>query len=76
MSLCLSLEMTNCMLSILCTEKEQKRRWKEAKLIRQLEKQNQTKEEEVKQQQSQEEEEKTKGILTPLGKNELGMLFP
>lgn len=70
--------MTQYMLSILCSEKEQKKRWKEAKLIRQLEKQKQTKEEEVKQQQSQKEEEEekeTKGILTPLDKNDLGMLF-
>ncbi|MCJ8741065.1 hypothetical protein PDJAM_G00066500 [Pangasius djambal] len=48
-------------------KKEEKRRWKEAKLIRQLEKQNQAKEEEMKQQQSQAEEEeekkKTKGRL-------------
>ncbi|KAK3524597.1 hypothetical protein QTP70_029919 [Hemibagrus guttatus] len=48
-------------------KKEQKRKWKEAKLIQQLEKQKQ-KEEEAKQQQSQEEEEeeeteKTKGRL-------------
>lgn len=58
----------------LCTEKEQKRRWKEAKLIQQLEKQKQAKEEELKQQQSQEdEEEKTKGIPGPLCKNELWM---
>ncbi|XP_053503949.1 putative methyltransferase C9orf114 homolog [Ictalurus furcatus] len=41
---------------------EQKKRWKEAKLMQQLEKQKQTKEEELKQQQSQEEEkEKAEG---------------
>lgn len=66
------------MLSMLCSEKEQKRKWKEAKLIQQLEKQKQI-EEEVKQQQQQrsqeeKEEEKTKGILTPPGKNKLGTL--
>lgn len=58
----------DCIFSILHTEKEQKKRWKEAKLIQQLEKQSQTKEEEVKQQQSQEdEEENVEGILTSLG---------
>lgn len=53
------------MWSPLCAEKEQKRKWKEAKLIQQLEKQKQ-KEEEAKQQEEEEEEdetEKTKGIL-------------
>lgn len=57
------------MWSTLCAEKEQKRKWKEAKLIQQLEKQKQ-KEEEAKQKQQQQEEEeeedeteKTKGIL-------------
>ncbi|XP_036445004.1 putative methyltransferase C9orf114 homolog [Colossoma macropomum] len=46
-------------------KKEQKRRWKEAKLIQQLEKQNQAKAEEEKQQQQcqEEEEQKAKGRL-------------
>ncbi|KAI4902475.1 hypothetical protein NFI96_018832 [Prochilodus magdalenae] len=44
--------------------KEKKRRWKEAKVIKQLEKQNQAKvEEQKKQQQCQEEEQKAKGRL-------------
>ncbi|KAI5612908.1 putative methyltransferase C9orf114-like [Silurus asotus] len=51
------------MLFVIRTEKEQKQKWKEAKLIRQLEKQNQTKEEELKQLQSQDKDEEAKGRL-------------